>query len=73
MHSVKSENWLYSVEYIHQCGIRYLLKVRQEQGLQNFRKWVAKTGLYKKWHFYEKDFNAQWRKGNRGKTNDWRE
>lgn len=72
MHSVKNENWLYSEEYRHQCDVRFVLKVRQEQGLQNFRKYVAESGLYKRWHKIEKDFNDQWRKGNRGSTNDWR-
>lgn len=59
-------------EYRHQCDVRFALKAREEQGLQNFRKWVAESGLYKRWHKIEKDFNAQWRKGNRGNTNDWR-
>jgi hypothetical protein len=70
---VKNENWRFSEEFKHQCGVRHILKARQEQGLRNFREWVVKTGLYKRWHLYEKDFNAQWRKGNRGKTGDWRE
>ena len=26
----------------------------------------------RKWTKIEKDFNDQWRKGNRGSTNDWR-
>ena len=72
MHSVKNENWLYSKEFRHQCEVRFALKARQEQGLQNFRKWVVETGLYKRWHLIEKDFNAQWRKGNRGNVGDWR-
>ena len=69
---MKNENWLYSETYKHQCGIRFVLKARQEHGLQEFRKWVEATGLYKRWHLIEKDFNAQWRKGNRGKEGDWR-
>jgi len=72
LHSVKNENWLYSEEFRHQCEVRFALKARQEQGLQNFRKWVVETGLYKRWHLIEKDFNAQWRKGNRGNVGEWR-
>jgi len=69
---VKNENWSHSEEYRHQCDVRYALKARKEHGLQGFRKWVAETGLFKRWHLIEKDFNDQWRKGNRGNTNDWR-
>jgi hypothetical protein len=33
---------------------------------------VDVTGLYKRWKKIEKDFNSQWRKGNRGNKNDWK-
>jgi hypothetical protein len=69
---VKKENWLNSEEFKHQCDVRYLLKVRHEQGLVNFREWVVKTGLSKRWHLVSKDFNDQWKKGNRGSLSDWR-
>lgn len=72
MHSVKNENWLFSEEYRHQCDVRFALKARAEHGLTAFRKWVEVTGLYKRWQKIEKDFNAQWRKGNRGNKNDWK-
>jgi len=72
LRSVKSENWLYSEEYRHQCDVRWLLKVRLEQGLHGFRRYVEVSGLYKRWPKVEKDFNAQWRKGNRGNNNDWK-
>lgn len=69
---MKNENWSHSEEYRHQCEIRYVLKARQEQGLQNFREWVVKIGLSKRWHLISNDFNYQWKKGNRGAVNDWR-
>ena len=43
-----------------------------EQGLQNFREWVVKIGLPKRWDLISEDFNDQWKKGNRGKKGDWR-
>ena len=69
---MKKENWSYSQEFRHQCDVRYLLKVRTEQGLVNFREWVVKTGLSKRWHQVSEDFNDQWKKGNRGADSDWR-
>ena len=69
---MKSVKRLPEDEFRHKCEVRFVLKARQEQGLTNFRKWVADTGLYKRWHLIEKDFNEQWRKGNRGKLGDWR-
>ena len=69
---VKNASWLLSAEYRHQCEIRFVLKARQEQGLQNFREWVVKTGLSKRWHLISQDFNDQWKKGNRGAVGDWR-
>ena len=69
---MKNENLSNSEEYRHQCEIRHVLKARQEQGLQNFREWVVKTGLSKRWNLISKDFNDQWKKGNRGAVGDWR-
>ena len=69
---MKNENWSHSEEYRHQCEVRYVLKARQEHGLQSFRLWVEKIGLSKRWHLISQDFNEQWKKGNRGAKDDWR-
>ncbi|MDO5288529.1 MAG: hypothetical protein Q4F13_02700 [Pseudomonadota bacterium] len=55
---------------MRRCLIRQLLRWRHERGVQWLRGYVDGWG---RWDALKGDFADQWRKGNRGETDDWRE
>jgi len=58
-------------KYRHQCEVRFLLKFRKEQGLQEFRKYLQNTGFKNRIENIKKDFSDQWKKGNKGNNGEW--
>lgn len=58
------------LEHMRRCLIRQLLRWRHERGVQWLRGYVDGWG---RWDALKGDFADQWRKGNRGETDDWRE
>lgn len=66
----------YSREWMHQCLVRAVLKMRAEKGGDHAKEFLAgfeqkakiKTGESQ----LRKDVMAQWGLGNRGRDGDWR-
>ena len=56
---------------IYRCGVRQLLKWRNELGLRKFREYTYSYTMHPKWWRYSKDFTLQWRLGNRGDYGHW--
>ena len=56
-------------EHKHKCLVRQLIKWRKEWGLEEFRKYLAKTKFDAK--VYE-DFKDQYKKGNLGERDEWK-
>jgi len=59
-------------QHKYRCLVRQLLKYRAEWGLEKYRCYIngPKAAWMKK--LTEEDFVDQWKKGNRGKSGDWR-
>ena len=59
-------------EYRHQCEVRYWIKLRKEEGLQEFRRLISTHRLGDRRPSVMRDIQDQYFKGNRGEKGDWR-
>ena len=59
-------------EHRHRCEVRQWLKLRQEKGLQEFRRLITAYGLDRRRPSVMRDIADQWSKGNKGEWKDWR-
>ena len=59
-------------EHRHQCEVRYWIKIRKEQGLQEFRRLISTYELGNRRPSVMRDIQDQYIKGNRGQKGDWR-
>jgi hypothetical protein len=57
-------------KYKFQCGIRQMLKWRQEWGKDQFREYLIKSKFDQK---IIESFVEQWNLGNRGELNTWKD
>ena len=79
MNDLNNKDWNFnekdfksSEEYRHQCEVRWLLRFRNEQGLQRFREYLRSPGFGARLTRILHDVSEQWKKGNRGRLGDWR-
>lgn len=59
-------------KYRYECEVRYLLKYRQENGLQGFQEYLRNSKFGPRLAKLKSDIADQWAKGNRGEKGDWR-
>lgn len=68
--------YTYSQEWMHQCLVRAVLKMRAQKGGDHAREFLAgfeqKAKIKPGESQLRKDCTAQWGAGNRGKDGDWR-
>jgi hypothetical protein len=58
-------------QYRHQCEVRYWIKLRKEEGLQEFRRLISTHRLGDRRPSVMRDIQDQYIKGSRGEIGRW--